>query len=119
VAGWRSTTSRSCGLVTGPDLSFPCRMPNVAVHDCTPDRWNDVVAVFEGRGDPARCWCQWFYRGAQADWAHAEANRAALHEQVQGQRPPGVLGYLDDIPTGRCAVAPRPTCTRLPPSTVR
>jgi GNAT superfamily N-acetyltransferase len=88
-------------------------MPNVAVHDCTPDRWDDVVAVFEGRGDPARCWCQWFYRGAQADWAHAEANRAALHEQVQGDRPPGVLGYVDSTPLGWCAVAPRPTYTRL------
>jgi GNAT superfamily N-acetyltransferase len=93
-------------------------MPTVAVHDCTPDRWDDVVAVFEGRGDPARCWCQWFYRGASADWDHAEANRAALHEQVQGERPPGVLGYLDGEPRGWAAVAPRPTYTRLARSKV-
>ena len=88
-------------------------MATVEVHDCTPDRWDDVVAVFEGPGDPGRCWCQWFYRGGQADRAHAEANRAALKEQVQGERPPGVLGYLDGVPSGWCAVAPRPTYTRL------
>jgi GNAT superfamily N-acetyltransferase len=93
-------------------------MPTVAVHDCTPDRWDDVVAVFEGPGDPGRCWCQWFYRGASADRAHAEANRAALREQIGGSRPPGVLGYLDGEPRGWAAVAPRPTYTRLARSTV-
>lgn len=93
-------------------------MASVTVHDCTPDRWDDVVAVFEGPGDPGRCWCQWFYRGAQADTAHAEANRAALHEQVRGRRPPGVLGYVDGVPRGWCAVGPRPTYTRLARSTV-
>ena len=85
----------------------------VLVRDCTPDRWNDVVAVFDGPGDPGRCWCQWFYRGAQADRVHAEANRAALHGQVTGVRPPGVLAYLEGTPSGWCAVAPRPTYTRL------
>ena len=82
------------------------------MRDCTPDRWDDVVAVFDGPGDPGRCWCQWFYRGARADRVDADRNRAALHAQVQ-ERPPGVLGYLDGVPSGWCAVAPRPTYTRL------
>jgi GNAT superfamily N-acetyltransferase len=93
-------------------------MATVEVHDCTPDRWDDVVAVFEGPGDPGRCWCQWFLRGASADRAHAAQNRAALQEQVQGDRPPGVLGYLDGAPSGWAAVAPRPTYTRLARSTI-
>lgn len=84
----------------------------VEVRPCTPDRWPDVVAVFEGPGDPGRCWCQWFYRGGSADRARADANREALHRQVD-ERPPGVLGYLDGAPSGWCAVAPRPTYTRL------
>ena len=82
------------------------------VQPCTPDRWPDVVAVFEGPGDPGRCWCQWFYRGAGADRARADANRDALQRQVE-ERPPGVLGYLDGEPSGWCAIAPRPTYTRL------
>jgi hypothetical protein len=26
-------------------------MVSLTVYDCTPDRWDDVVAVFEGPGD--------------------------------------------------------------------
>jgi GNAT superfamily N-acetyltransferase len=88
------------------------RPADVQVVDCTPDRWPDVVAVFEGPGDPGRCWCQWFYRGARVDRASADGNREALHGQVLSG-PPGVLGYVDGVPSGWCAVAPRPSYTRL------
>jgi GNAT superfamily N-acetyltransferase len=84
----------------------------VEIRDCTSERWDDVAAVFDGPGDPGRCWCQWFYRGARADRVSADGNRAALEAQVR-ERPPGVLGYLDGVPSGWCAVAPRPTYTRL------
>ena len=84
----------------------------VEVAPCTPDRWPDVVAVFDGPGDPGRCWCHWFYRGASADRVRADANREALQRQVE-ERPPGVLGYLDGAPSGWCAIAPRPIYTRL------
>jgi GNAT superfamily N-acetyltransferase len=90
-------------------------MTAVEVHDCTPDRWDDVVAVFEGPGDPGRC--QWFYRGARIERPSADRNRDALRSQV-ADRVPGVLGYLDGAPSGWCAVAPRPTYTRLARSRV-
>jgi hypothetical protein len=80
----------------------------------TADRWADVESVFGGRGDPARCWCQWFHAGAHvARGAVAARNRDALCSQVR-QGPPGVLAYRDGAPVGWCAVAPRPTYTRLP-----
>jgi hypothetical protein len=85
----------------------------VDVRPCTPDRWDDVVAVFDGPGDPGRCWCQWFFRGARAERHYAAANRAALRDQVH-EPAPGVLGYVDGVPSGWYALAPRPTCTRLP-----
>jgi GNAT superfamily N-acetyltransferase len=85
----------------------------VDVRAATADRWDDVVTVMEGPGDPGRCWCQWFFRGAQADRAHEERNRAALAEQVRQGPPPGVIGYVDGVPSGWCAVAPRPGYTRL------
>ena len=87
-------------------------MAEVAVVPATADRWDDVVAVFEGPGDPGRCWCQWFFRGASAERDDAEPNRVALHAQLDAG-PAGVLGYLDGVPSGWCAVAPRPGYTRL------
>lgn len=87
-------------------------MADVEIRDCTPDRWDDVVAVFEGPGDPGRCWCQWFYRGARVEREFADRNREALRGQVR-RNPPGVLAYLDGEPSGWCAVAPRPSYTRL------
>jgi GNAT superfamily N-acetyltransferase len=86
---------------------------DIEVLPCTPQRWPDLVAVFDGPGDPGRCWCQWFFRGAQADRVHADGNRAALRRQVDEGPPPGVLGFVDGVPTGWCAVAPRPSYTRL------
>jgi GNAT superfamily N-acetyltransferase len=80
-----------------------------------PDRWADLEALFGTKGDPARCWCQWFYAGAEvAGGAVAAANREALRAQVQQEQQPGVLAYRDGEPVGWCAVAPRPTYTRLP-----
>ena len=84
----------------------------VTVVPATPDRWDDMVTLFEGPGDPGRCWCQWFFRGASADRVDAEPNRAALRAQVDAG-PPGVVGYVDGVPAGWCAVAPRPGYTRL------
>jgi GNAT superfamily N-acetyltransferase len=66
------------------------------------------------RGDPSRCWCQFFrLPGAGWDRATAPAMRAALHEQVRGQVPPGVLAYVAGEPVGWCAVAPRASYPRL------
>ena len=35
--------------------------------------WDDVRAVFGTRGDPARCWCQWF-KMPQAEWSAASSD---------------------------------------------
>jgi ribosomal protein S18 acetylase RimI-like enzyme len=83
----------------------------------TPDRWADLEVVFGTRGDPARCWCQWFYTDARVGpGAVAAANREALRSQVEHGPPPGVLANRGGEPVGWCAVAPRPTYTRLPRS---
>jgi GNAT superfamily N-acetyltransferase len=91
----------------------------VVVEPATPSRWADLESLFGTRGDAARCWCQWFFAGAQvASGAVAEANRAALQAQVDAGPAPGVLAYLDGEPVGWAAVAARPGYTRLPRSQV-
>lgn len=91
----------------------------VRVEPLTADRWDDAVAVFGTRGDPASCWCQFFRLGGQ-QWRQstAQSNREALRSQCldaqAGRTPaPGLLAYVGDEPAGWVAVAPRQTYPRL------
>jgi GNAT superfamily N-acetyltransferase len=87
----------------------------VEIHDATAERWADVEQVMAGRGDPDRCWCQ-FFRLTNAGWRDTRTadRRAALREQVSDSAPaPGVVGYVDGEPVGWCAVAPRTDYVRL------
>jgi ribosomal protein S18 acetylase RimI-like enzyme len=81
----------------------------------TADRWPDLDTVFTGRGDPGRCWCQWFFTGTEAAAEDVTAaNRAAFRAQVKAGPPPGVLAYSGERPVGWCAVGPRCGYGRLP-----
>jgi GNAT superfamily N-acetyltransferase len=90
----------------------------VVVEPATPPRWPDVERVFGTRGDPARCWCQWFRPGADVSSGAAAANREALRAQVRAGPAPGVLAYVDGEAVGWAAVAPRPGYPRLARSQV-
>jgi GNAT superfamily N-acetyltransferase len=70
--------------------------------------WDDVRLVFQTRGDPARCWCQ-FFKLSGAEWrAGTSADRQSrLSDQVRDGSP-GLIAYLDGEPVGWCAVEPRP-----------
>jgi GNAT superfamily N-acetyltransferase len=87
----------------------------IDVRPATADRWDDVVAVMGTRGDPSRCWCQ-FFRLRGQDWRSAtrEINQEALRAQVCGEAlPPGVLAYDGDDVVGWCAVAPKSAYPRI------
>jgi GNAT superfamily N-acetyltransferase len=87
----------------------------IEVRDATAQRWDDVASVMGTRGDPARCWCQYFrLRGKAWQNATSSSNRDALRAQVdQDPAPPGVIAYTDREPVGWCAVAPRSSYARL------
>jgi GNAT superfamily N-acetyltransferase len=87
----------------------------VMTADATAERWDDVVAVMGTRGDPSRCWCQWF-RHQRPDFyvTTTPQRRGDLQAQMGAAVPPGVLVYDDDgVPSGWCAVAPRADYPRL------
>ena len=79
--------------------------------------WEDVSQVFATRGDPARCWCQYFkLPNRDFETAAPEACAGMLREQVQASAPgpgPGVIAYLDGEPVGWCAVEPKTAYSRL------
>jgi len=87
----------------------------VDVRAAGPDTWPDVAAVMGERGDPARCFCQYFrLRGQQWAAGTRETNRRDLRTQVcKDDVPPGVLAYDGETPIGWCAVAPRTSYPRV------
>ena len=78
----------------------------------TPERWPDLVELFERRGprggsklSPAHgCWCMYWRDRALR---HGEPKKQALEALVREGREPGLLAYEGDDPAGWVSVAPR------------
>jgi GNAT superfamily N-acetyltransferase len=92
------------------------------IHPLTPDRWDDVAALFGEGGDPKQCWCM-FWRLRSNAWTvgGAEESRTRLHALVDEDRDPapGLLAYRDGRAVGWVSVAPRGDYDRLVHSRVR
>jgi GNAT superfamily N-acetyltransferase len=93
---------------------------NFEAHPLTPDRWTDLETLFGKNGAYAGCWCMW-WRLTGPEWQarKGEANKAALHEVVDSGEVPGIIGYVDGVPAGWCAIAPRDAHKRLREERVR
>jgi ribosomal protein S18 acetylase RimI-like enzyme len=73
----------------------------------TPQRWDDVVAVFGSRGDdPGWCWCRRFLDPTEG--TDALDNRASLRREIiTAEVPPGLIAYVGTTPAGWTRVMPR------------
>lgn len=86
-----------------------CRAADVDIHPVTPDRWADLVELFErpgprgGRQPTANCWCV-VWRDA---YGEPDENKQVLCDRVMGGDEPGLLAYRDGVPVGWVSVAPR------------
>lgn len=80
----------------------------LSIHPLTPERWADLETLFGPRGAYAGCWCMW-WRLPRAEFTHLQGagNRAALKALVDSGAATGLLAYLDGLPVGWIAVAPR------------
>jgi len=98
-------------------LSVP--REKLVIHPVTPGRWGDLVRLFGPRGACAGCWCQWA-RKTSAEFRRdaGDANRRSLRRLVASGIPVGLLAYLEGVPVGWCAVAPRSELKRLSTSRV-
>lgn len=93
---------------------------SITVHPATPDRWDDLVDLFERPGPrggapiTGGCWCQfWHLRGKAYSAGWNGGNRARLEEQVRSGSEPGLLAYLDGSAVGWCRIGPRESFGRL------
>jgi hypothetical protein len=87
-------------MSTGPAWQF---------HPVTSSNWQDLTALFEGRGGPKQCWCMVWrkHTDGKPGKAAADDGRAALEGLVQADRPIGLLGYAGGEPGAWCSLAPR------------
>jgi GNAT superfamily N-acetyltransferase len=96
--------------------------PTFEIVPLTPDRWDDVAALFGEGGDPKSCWCM-FWRIRSKDWSFANTRetREGFHRLVDEARDPapGLLAYRDGRAVGWVSVAPRDDYERLTNSRVR
>lgn len=81
----------------------------------TPERFGDMEAVFGERGVARRCFCM-HWRRPDAGFGDKRDNRERFADVLdRADRPPGLLGYVDDRPIGWVQVGPRrdfPTLAR-------
>jgi hypothetical protein len=76
----------------------------------TPDNWDHLTTLFEGRGGPRQCWCMVWRKDLNGNPGKpaAEDRRAALEGLVEAKKPVGLLGYAGGEPVAWCSLAPRP-----------
>lgn len=78
----------------------------LTIRPVTPDRWDDLVALFGPRGVYG-CWCMWWRQSAEEFKRKAyEPNRRAMRKIVAAGERPGLLAYRDGVPVGWASVAP-------------
>ena len=80
----------------------------------TPERWEDIKALFENNTVCRACWCMW-WRISASEWTknRGKQNRNLLKTLVNSGKAPGIIAYSDGQPIGWCSVAPREEYTRL------
>jgi GNAT superfamily N-acetyltransferase len=91
---------------------------SLEIHPVTPERWPDMVELFERRGPrgghrntPAYgCWCMYW---RDRSLAHGEPKKRAMAKLVRAGREPGLLAYDDGVPVGWVAIAPREEYTAI------
>lgn len=95
-------------------------MSEIEVYPATPDRWDDVVDLFERRGPRGGtpqtngCWCQFWHLRGKAYWdGHGAGNRKRLETEIRTGSEPGLLAYVDGVPVGWCRLGPRERFERL------
>jgi GNAT superfamily N-acetyltransferase len=87
---------------------------SLEIYPLTPDRWNDLETLFGKRGAVGGCWCMfWRLPNALFEQLKGDGNRQAFQSIVHAGEPTGVIAYVDGVPAGWCAVAPRDVYTRL------
>jgi GNAT superfamily N-acetyltransferase len=83
-------------------------MTGLAFHPLTPERWDDLVALFETDSITRMCWCMVTrLTGAELREFKPADRKKMFQSLVKQGKVPGLLAYKGKDPVGWIAVAPR------------
>jgi len=97
---------------------------NIETQPLTPERWRDLVELFErpGASIARTCFCMAYRRSGKhvrpAGVTYSQSNRRALKSLVDRGIVPGLIAYEDDRPVGWISLGPREQYARLERSPV-
>lgn len=82
-------------------------MSDLTIHPLTPDRWDDLVDLFQTDSMTRNCWCMATrLSGSELREFKAETRKKMFASLVK-QGAPGLLAYQAEKPVGWIAVGPR------------
>lgn len=89
-------------------------MNAIDVRPVTPDRWEDLEALFGPNGAYSGCWCTWWRVSSKTFEAESAAGRRnLLRALVNEGPPPGLLAYRGGRPVGWVSLGERSAFGRL------
>jgi GNAT superfamily N-acetyltransferase len=96
----------------------------IEIHPLTPDRWPDLVGLFNAPGGSQvrGCWCMFYRRSGHTEvpsgMSRAEHAKCSLKALVDAGTVPGLIGYRDGELVGWLSLGPREDYERLERSPV-
>lgn len=78
------------------------------IYPLTPDRWEELAALFGPRGAVGGCWCMWWRLNRSVyNQQKGAGNQAAFKAIVDSGAVPGLLAYAGGQPAGWISIGPR------------
>jgi len=92
---------------------------NLEAYSLDITRWEDFQELFGEKGACGGCWCMsWRLKKSVFEGQKGSGNKEAMKSLIEQNETVGVLAYIDGVPIGWCAVAPRDKYIRLENSKV-
>jgi len=97
---------------------------SLEIHPLTPERWPDLVRLFNGSGGSQvrGCWCMFYRRSGRTEvpdgMSRPEHAKCSLKALVDAGTVPGLIGYRGGEPVGWLSLGPREDYARLERSPV-
>ncbi len=80
----------------------------IVLEEASPDKWNDLQALFGDKGAYGGCWCTYF-RLRRAEFASRTKNerKEIMGGLISSGKTPGLIAYMEGKPVGWCSLGPR------------